>query len=234
LPGAQVVGERGSVVADHRLPGPEAIALLSNIRSQQLGEHTFVNAVELDETDAGFEVTLRSDHRLRTNLVMRQVMAGVLGRLAARPDAEVHLLNIRPPSRRILVRVDDVPGFGWRLVGDVVAPRHAVAAVGERGLSNGPVTVEVDAATGTFSGSGLGGFGRLVGGGGAGDTYNCSPPDDDVEVDAPEAVDVRVLDVGPVRGRLEVTRRYRWQERDVDVTTTVELRAGEHAVRVTT
>src|SRR5439155_2402468 len=98
--------------------------------------HTFINGVDVEETDDGFDVTLRADHRLRTNLVMPQVMAVVLGRLAARADAAVHIVTRRPPSRRILMQVEDVPGFGWRLVGDVLPPGHPVVASGERGLSN--------------------------------------------------------------------------------------------------
>jgi hypothetical protein len=103
--------------------------------------------------------------------------------------------------------------------------------------------VEVDGADGTFAVDGHAGLGRLVDGGDCGDTYNWCPPTDDTVVDAPEAVDVRVLERGPVRARVEIAARYEWPARceGLDrragavsqvVRTVVELRAGERAVRV--
>ena len=56
-------------------------------------------------------------------------------------------------------------------------------------------------------------------------------------VDRPLAVSVEMVEAGPVRGRLRVTRHYRWPERlvagsrdgerEVDVVTDLEVRAGE-------
>jgi alpha-mannosidase len=110
-------------------------------------------------------------------------------------------------------------------------------------LANGVVTVEVDDDTGTFSVDGIPGFGRLVDDGDHGDTYNWSPPDTDLAVDAPESVTVEVEERGPLLGRLAVVRRYQWPEEvrshsrvgslPVDVRTTLELRVGEPFVRVT-
>jgi mannosylglycerate hydrolase len=234
IEGAQVLLERGALVADNVLSLDEARPLLGNIRSQQLGNRTFINAIDVEETGDGIELTLSVDRRLVTNLLVGQVMVDVLSRLADWPGGTgtVHLVIRRQPYRRVLVRVPDVPGLGWRLVGDVVAPAHPVSATaGDLGLTNGLVTVEVDPADGTFSVDGLAGFDRLVDGGDAGDTYNYSPPDDDVLVDAPTAVAVRRLEAGPVRGRIEVVRSYPWADQ---VVTTVEVRAGEPLVRVTT
>jgi mannosylglycerate hydrolase len=85
------------------------------------------------------------------------------------------------------------------------------------------------------------GFGRIVDDGDAGDTYNWSPPADGTTIDRPDDVDVLVTEAGPVRGRIEITRRYRWPTRidggrrsaPIDVfTPVVELRAGEDLVRV--
>jgi alpha-mannosidase len=61
-----------------------------------------------------------------------------------------------------------------------------------------------------------------------------------VETDTPVAVDVTVLEGGPLRGRLQIVSSYRWPKRhageaiDVAVTTVLELRAGERIVRVDT
>ena len=48
----------------------------------------------------------------------------------------------------------------------------------------------------------LGGLGRLVDGGDGGDTYNYSPPEHDVVIDASGRVRVEVLETGPVRARV--------------------------------
>ena len=48
------------------------------------------------------------------------------------------------------------------------------------------------------------GFGRLVRGGDVGDTYNWCPPDNDVEIDAPERVEVVVEEQGPLRARIRI------------------------------
>jgi alpha-mannosidase len=83
-----------------------------------------------------------------------------------------------------------------------------------------------------------------VDGGDEGDTYNYSPPAHDREVDQPDKVDIQLIQHGPVRGCLRVTRTYRWPERVQDrerigeqtvaVVSDIELRVGESFVRVTT
>jgi hypothetical protein len=111
-------------------------------------------------------------------------------------------------------------------------------------LGNGLVDVGIDAG-GTFSLGGVPGFGRLVDGGDCGDTYNWCPPVEDTLVDTPADVDVEVTEAGPLRGRVVITTTYRWPERCEGlarrvgevahtVVTTLELRAGERFVRVTT
>jgi alpha-mannosidase len=112
-------------------------------------------------------------------------------------------------------------------------------------MGNGLVDVAVDPADGTFSIDGLRGLDLLVDDGDAGDTYNYSPPDGDIAVDAPTSVTVTVLEHGPLRAALQVVRVFDWparlragrervDQRTVEVSTRLELRAGEHLVRVTT
>jgi hypothetical protein len=139
--------------------------------------------------------------------------------------------------------VDGVPGYGWQAwPGErgTVAPVRVAATT----LDNGLARVEVDPTTGTFALDGLSGLGRLVDDGDDGDTYTYSPPAADVVVDRPEAVAVELVEPGPVRGRLRVTRRYSWPtgvvegrregSRSAEVVTDLELRAGERMVRVET
>ncbi|MEZ5177892.1 MAG: hypothetical protein R2746_06295 [Acidimicrobiales bacterium] len=161
---------------------------------------------------------------------------------AADPTGVVHLEVERPhATQEVLLRTPEVPGFGWRGLAPADLGDHAVRASGQ-GLTNGLVTVVPDQGDGTFSVDGVAGLGRIVDDGDAGDTYNWSPPDHDGPIDRPVDVDVLVSEAGPVRGRIEITRRYRWPTSvqggrrvgavDTEVVTVVELRAGEDVVRV--
>ena len=160
----------------------------------------------------------------------------------ADPDAIVHLEMVRPAAtQKVLLRTEPVPGFGWRGLAPSDLGDHAVRPEGQ-GLTNGLVTVEADHDDGTFSIDGIVGFGRIVDDGDAGDTYNWSPPLQDLAVERPTRVEVNVTEAGPVRGRIQIVRTYVWPTHvesdrragaaDVTVTTTVEVRAGEDLVRV--
>jgi alpha-mannosidase len=104
--------------------------------------------------------------------------------------------------------------------------------------------VVVDPADGSFSLNGHGPLGRIVDDGDAGDTYNWSPPDNDVFVPGPESVSVTLDEAGPVRGRLVVDMtmpmphhiedQARVGSALVTLQTVIEVRAGEDFVRVTT
>jgi hypothetical protein len=162
--------------------------------------------------------------------------------VAADPHATVTLETVRrSATQEVLVRTDEVPGFGWRglapaPLGDTAVRPH------EGGLTNGLVTLTVDQSDGTFAIDGFPGFGRLVSDGDAGDTYNWSPTADGTAIHRPRDVDVLVTEAGPLRGRIQIARRYRWPTHvvdgnrvgatDVEVRTVVELRAGEDLVRV--
>ena len=159
------------------------------------------------------------------------------------PTATVTLETVRrAPSQRVIFRTATVPGFGWQGMAPAPLGHHAVRAEGT-GLTNGLVTIAVDQTDGTFSLNGLEGMGRLVDDGDAGDTYNWSPPTGVGVVQRPDDVDVVVSEAGPIRGRIEITRRYEWPTHiaddarvgstEVETLTTVELLAGEDVVRVT-
>jgi mannosylglycerate hydrolase len=146
----------------------------------------------------------------------------------------------QPPMVRVLTRVHDVPGFGWRVFEPSPTPPVALDGLT---MANGRATVTVDPADGTFSIDGHVGLGRLVDGGDAGDTYNWCPPMVDTEIDRPDEVTVSVVDAGPVRASLRIEVRYRWPTwssparreepaQDTVVVTTLSLDAGERFVRV--
>ena len=246
VPGAQVLEERPPVLADLTMSGRELGGLLGQIRSQQLDQSTYVNAVEVQEDDAGLDIVLHADSRLRTELVVEEIKRDLYARAGARPDVAVRVRIDQPATRRVLVRVGDVAGYGWSTWRPEPMQAQGVRVEGETVLANGLVTVEVDPQRGTFAVDGLAGFDRLVDEGDHGDTYNYSPPDHDLRVDQPEAVSVEVLERGPLRARLRVRRTFVWPERVDDrprarvgerrvvVTTLLELHAGERLVRVAT
>jgi mannosylglycerate hydrolase len=131
------------------------------------------------------------------------------------------------------------------------APADAATAT-DRGLSNGLVevliaddgTLEVTGADGTR----LRGVGRLVDGGDRGDSYNYGPPARDVLVSSPVLISTELVENGPLRARIKVTRVYDWPisldagNRDLrsgqtvatPVEMLVEVRAGEPFVRLGT
>jgi mannosylglycerate hydrolase len=120
--------------------------------------------------------------------------------------------------------------------------------VADREIANDQVHVAIaDDGTLTIEGSGvrLTGVGRLVDGGDYGDTYNYGPPATDRLIETPVIVVTAVTSLGPVRGVIEVVSRYDWPvglapggalrsevTAPVEVTTSVELRAGEPFVRL--
>jgi alpha-mannosidase len=125
----------------------------------------------------------------------------------------------------------------------------AVVAAGSA-LDNGVVRVTVGPGGTLALVAGdvrLDGLARIVDGGDIGDSYNYARPPHDDLVDEPEAVELEIVERGPLVARLVVRRRYRWAAGlaadrarpadpsvPVEVVTTVELRAGEPFVRLTT
>ena len=147
-------------------------------------------------------------------------------------DCEVRI--VARPRTTVVAQVP-APPLGWTAVQPVegsASVEHPVQA-GERSLDNGLLAINV-AADGSLELNGIGGVGRLVDGGDAGDSYNYAPPEDDHVVEDPVEVRVDVVSAGPIRGELRNVRSYRWSpaEVPVDVETVVELRAGEPFCRL--
>lgn len=161
---------------------------------------------------------------------------------------------IRPPTRDVVFAADPVPGFGWRAYRavDGNGPATAVTA-GDKELSNEHLNVDIEGATYTIHTDDdvtVRGLGRLVDGGDGGDTYNYSPPAEDLVVDRPQSVVVTPVESGPVRARVRIDAIYAWpahaigDERScsgrshdtipVTVSTVLELRTGERFLRVRT
>jgi mannosylglycerate hydrolase len=174
----------------------------------------------------------------------------------AEEDVTFNIRVHNPPVREVIVAVPAVAGIGWRTLGPALGAGPTTAVDGGDGwIANERVRVQADPRDGTWSittedGPRVSGLGRLVEGGDGGDTYNYSPPLEDVVVDRPESVEVALVESGPVRARLLIRSTYRWPERalgdmischarstetvDVAVSTTLELRTGETFLRVRT
>ncbi len=250
--GAQVVAAHAGSVVERVVPGAEVATVLGQAR-RTLAEGAAVLSVDADDdADDGLHIVIRTGVPPPAAGAGSPDVAADLAELYARVGAEtsrpVHLRVENGAVTRALVHVDDVPPFGWRAW--TPGPAAVAAAMADVNvLDNGVVRLEVDGNDGTFalrtaSGAGAGGLDRLVDDGDAGDTYNWSPPADDVVVDRPATVDIEVLETGPLRAALRVRRGYVWPEhirddrrqgtRAVEVVTLLELRAGEPLVRITT
>ena len=248
-PHVQVLSERTGLPGSITLDGETVRNMLGLLQGARIDDQSYVTDVSLAEDETGLDVTMVIGPEPRDGVPVEEVKRELFTRLTARPDTEVRLIIDQPPIRRVLARQQPVPGFGWARFAPA-ALEHPVSAGptpdGGATLGNGRVTVVVDPATGTYSLDGLAGFGRLVDGGDHGDTYNYSPPTTDTVVDTPSSVTVTVGETGPVRATVDVVATYEWPEyvdggtharagsRTVEVTTTLELRADEPAVRVRT
>ena len=180
----------------------------------------------------GVELSLVVDASRPPAVETAPVIAEAWAQAGAHRHQELRVRVTRVPTQRVLARVAGVPGYGWAPWSPT--PVDPVKA-GPNWLDDGMSRVEVDPATGTFALNGLAGFDRLVDGGDDGDTYNYATPSPNPLVDSPSSVTVSMVEAGPLRGRLDVRRIYEWRGGPpVEVTTRLELRAGEALVRITT
>jgi hypothetical protein len=201
-----------------------------------------VSQVHLDRQDDGDWVATvvadRAPKAIDQNALREQLRAIAADETVGAVHLEVQRVGA---SQEVLLRTPTVEGFGWRGLAPADLGDHAVRPEGA-GLTNGLVTIDVDRTDGTFSLNGVAGYGRIVDDGDEGDTYNWSPPAGDLVVQRPVDVEVVVSEAGPVRGRIEIVRRYDWPLEVVDhhrvgevateVRTTIDLHAGEDLVRV--
>ncbi len=247
-PDVQVLSELSGLPGTVVLDGQTVRNMLGLIQGTRIADDAFITAVNVDEDATGLDISISVGSEPRDDVPVEEVKRELFTRFVARPDTEVRLHIDQPPVRRQLLRQGTVPGFGWSTAAPefLVHPVAATEAPEGPVLTNGLVTVAVDADTATFSLDGRPGYGQLVDGGDFGDTYNYSPPLHDTLIDHPESVVVTVRERGPVRAVVELLATYRWPERvnaasstrvgsvTAEVTTAIELRAEEPIVRVRT
>jgi mannosylglycerate hydrolase len=257
--GGQVVAARPGSATERVVTGGLLGILLAQAANEEEAWGGAIVGVDVSDDESGLDVVLRTGPR-PTPTTADPSLASTLADLAARAAAHrrdpVHVRVEHEPYRRVLVRADDVPGFGWTAWSPTDPPSEVAPVSAARdetadgcSLANGLVTVAVDPADGTFSidarGTAVRGLDLLVDDADAGDTYNYSPPEGDIAVDAPTSVTVAIEEHGPLRAALRVVRTFEWPERlaggrervgqrAVEVSTRLELRAGEALVRITT
>jgi alpha-mannosidase len=239
--GTQLVHERPESAEVFELTGGDLNMVLGRIRNDEVATGSDIVTVQTDEVDGIYEVVLTTGV-VRRRPPVDAALSDLYAQAGARRTSPVRLRLEREPFQVVLAQVPEVPAYGWRRW-EPAAVESPVVVDGFT-MDNGLVRVEVSAEDGTFSVNGLAGLDRLVDGGDDGDTYNYSPPRHDVVVDRPVDVEVTAVELGPVRGRLRVTRRFVWPERVINgarageravaVVSVLELRAGEDVVRVET
>jgi hypothetical protein len=243
VPGTQVLDLVPAAVEERYARGADLGRLLGELTA----EGWLVNGRGVDAgiaCEAGrVRLTIAADASRRPALHLPAVMAEAWAQAGAHRHQALTVRVERRASQRVAARVSGVPGYGWAAFRPVLAAAERVGA-GPTWLENDLARVELDPDGGTFTLNGVAGLDRLVDGGDEGDTYNYSPPPADTLIDRPHTVEIRPLEDGPVRGRLQLRRGFTWprESRDgrrvgnqpVEVVTEVELRAGEPLVRVTT
>ena len=250
-PESQVLASHRARSTEVTVSGGELGTVLGQVRNDALALGGELCSVDIVDDGQRLDAVVRVGAPSRVGPTTASNFYELYARAGAHRQDPVRLRVEQEPFTRALVRVDDVPAFGWRQVAGGSAASSAVAPVWAEGrvMDNGVVRVEVDPGDGTFSmrpagGEEVGGLDCLVDDGDAGDTYNWSPPAGDLVVDRPESVGVEVAEEGPLRAALAVTRTFAWPERvvggartgraSVEVVTRLELQAGERLVRVTT
>ena len=196
--GGQVVGGRPGSASERAVPGGDVATVLGQLRNDEMAWGGDIVAVEMNDDESGLDLVVRTGVAAGRSPPWPRALADAQARAGAHRRDTVHLRIEHAPYRRVLVRAEDVPGFGWSAWSPATASSPGVR-VADHTLANGLVTVTVDPADGTFSLDGLSGLDLLVDDGDAGDTYNYSPPELDVAVDSPTAVTLHVEEFGPLR-----------------------------------
>ncbi len=243
----QLTAVAPTVLSDERIDASQLERVLRRIHRRELFGRQ-IDRYELTPGSLVFHLAEVPTSGPFDLLILRRDIAA----MAAAHPGEWTVRTLAQARATALVPID-VPASG--LASFRVEPGESTEVTGTsattEGLSNGLVEVGVN-ADGTLDVTGadgtvLRGVARLVDGGDRGDSYNYGPPARDVLVSTPTEVTVEVLENGPLRARIRITRDYDWPtalspDRDVrasetvstQVETLVELRVGEPFVRVST
>ena len=256
LPTQAIPAERRVMPAFPQAGRDIADMLRRRMHGRELFGHS-LDGFRVEPVDGGPRLLLLlDDPGAPDELDVAALVDSIIAAAGQAPDATWQVVSVIGHRQRVVARVP-VPALGWSAIRAVEGIAAASPAddtqpvlVTDRSIGNGSVSVTVgDDGTLTLTGGGvtLAGVGRIVDGGDYGDSYNYAPPSVDRLVDRPMAVATRVLEAGPIRGRLEIERHYHWPSgvtpggatrtsADTDiatsVTTILELHQGEPFLRV--
>lgn len=239
------------ILADERMDAADVERVLRRIHRREL----FGQQIDRYEITPGSLVFRVAEVPLATEFDLMSLRSELAAAIRETPG-EWRIRTLAAPRVSALV-APEVPASGaiaLRLVADPAAESTAVSTAAVRatttGLANELVAVTIT-PDGTLDVTGqdgtvLRGVGRLVDGGDRGDTYNYGPPAHDLVIDRPVAVRVDLIEAGPIRGVVDIVRSYDipasltddpdTRSSDTvltDITTRVELHAGEPYVRLT-
>ena len=245
----QELGRPGAVLADEEVDASEVADVFRRVHERELFGRQIRRMViqpNSDPPELRFEVGVDPGAEPWDAALAREQAA----REAGATPGRWRVLSQDEPRRTLLGRID-VPALGFaaaRLEPGGSEPSRATGVqVDLGGMRSDQMSVAV-ASDGTLAvarrGVEISGVGRIVEGGDAGDSYNYAPPAVDRLMSQPDAVEVSVVEQGPLRGRILVRRRYSWPESSTEdgrsdstvpvaLDMMVELRAGEPFVRLT-
>ncbi|MGI8830457.1 MAG: alpha-mannosidase [Candidatus Limnocylindria bacterium] len=244
----QELARKEPLLFDAVIRGDQPDDLFRRFHGREIFDHAW-NGYQLDGRVITLEVDTDPDPAW---LDVDELRADLTAAMRSAPDEDWQVRIVARP-RRTLAAMVPTPALGWiaaRAVEGAGDVQNGVRATRDgQSLANGLLsvlvnddgTLHITAADGTTAD----GVGRIVEGGDHGDSYNYGPPPGDLLVDAPDSVDVGADLLGPVLGRLIVTRTYAWpagltpdgagrtdQKIATEVVMEVELRADEPFVRI--
>lgn len=247
LPGAQVLEELPRIIGDERIASRDLDKIVRRIHGQELFGRRIRSWTWGDE-ELRFVVARHADG----DFELAPFVATLRAKQAdSEPGRLWRVITEIPPTRRVLVTAH-AEGMGIARLGvDLPVLDRAPVKAGERAIGNDLVSAEIgpsgavriaDHVTGVAIDDAL----VLVDEGDRGDTYNVGPLRTGA-VRTASAVEVTVLERGPLRGRLLLRRSYELPVGLADgdrgvrsaktvrqtVDTVLELRAGEPFLRVT-
>jgi len=244
----QQIGVNDPVLADEQVDAGTLALLFRRIHDRELFGRQ-VRRMVIDTAakppELRFEVAADAGVEPWDQLAARAETASV----AARHPGPWRALIVDEPRRTVVAEIA-VPALGLasgRLTAEPSPVVTGAVSASADGLQGNGVSVRIN-ENGTLriqhGDTVLDSVGRIVEDGDTGDSYNYGPPAQNVLVDEPDQVLVRVLESGPLRAKLLVRRSYSWpassdlQGRSADlvpvtVDMVVELRRGEPFVRLT-
>jgi mannosylglycerate hydrolase len=197
------------------LHATEVKLALSQINSTKLDDSNFVNAIDISEGENEITITIYTMSDPNPNFSLEDTKALINQALDKQPNSKVAINLATENKHRILAYYNDLPGYSLKEFSIVKCP-DSVSVKSDSNeeiiLKNKFYELSFDLSTGNFSLDGLSGFNSLEESGDQGDTYNYSPPVNDLIITSPLEVRFEVLEKGPLRAKVRVNRKYNWPE----------------------